>query len=113
MSGMKTERLKALRESMGISQAELAKKMSVTPPTISRIENGEREPNLQFLKNLATFFNVSVDYLLGLTDDPTPKDKEFNLSAYIPADVLQTPEELKRLGQRLIEIAERLEKELK
>ena len=79
MSGLKTERLKALRELMGISQAELAKKMSVTPPTISRIENGEREPNLQFLKNLAVFFNVSVDYLLGLTDDPTPNRGNINV----------------------------------
>jgi len=112
MPGLKTERLKALRESMGISQAELAKKMSVTPPTISRIENGEREPNLQFLKNLATFFNVSVDYLLGLTDGPIPKNKEFHLSDYLPDSVKETPEKLIEIGNYLIELGNKLKKDL-
>ena len=113
MNNFSGERLRNLRISAGLSQKKLADQLNVRHTTISRIEKGEREPSLQLLNLIADFFKVSVDYLLGRTDDPTPKDKEFNLSAYIPADVLQTPEELKRLGQRLIEIAERLEKELK
>ena len=109
----RNDRLQSLRESLGLSQNKLAHLLNVSQTTIFRIEKGEREPSLQLLNLIADFFNVSVDYLLGRTDDPTPKGKEFNLSAYLSADVLQTPEELKRLGQRLIEIAEKLEKEFK
>ncbi|WP_126992227.1 helix-turn-helix domain-containing protein [Thermosipho globiformans] len=112
MGNFNGQKLKMLRNSLGISQKKLADQLNVRHTTISRIEKGEREPSLQLLNLIADFFNVSVDYLLDRTNDPFPKGKEFNLSAYLSADVLQTPEELKRLGQRLIEIAEKLEKAL-
>lgn len=44
--------------------------LHTTQNTISRYETGEREPGIEELIKIADFFNISVDYLLGRTDDP-------------------------------------------
>lgn len=62
---MKIERLRALREKMGISQAELARRMGIVRPTYSNYEAGNREPDVDTIKRLSDFFDVSIDYLLG------------------------------------------------
>lgn len=66
-------RLTELRKLKGISQIELAKILNVNQNTISRWEKGERDPNPDMLKNIAAYFNVSVDYLLGEDNPPTNK----------------------------------------
>lgn len=63
-------RLKELRKKKGISQLRLATDLNTTQNTISRYETGEREPGIEELLKIADYFNVSVDYLLGRTDDP-------------------------------------------
>ena len=63
-------RLKELRKSKGMSQLMLAFKLNTNQNTISRYENGEREPGLSDLIKIADFFNVSLDYLLERTDNP-------------------------------------------
>ena len=63
-------RLKQLRESKGISQMKLALDLSINQNSISRYETGEREPGIKELILLADYFNVSVDYLIGRTDNP-------------------------------------------
>ena len=113
MNNFSGERLRTLRMSAGLSQKKLAEQLNVRHTTISRIEKGEREPSLQLLNLIADFFNVSVDYLLGRTDDPTPKGKDFNVSSYLSTNVLKTPDELEKLGKRLIEIANELREEFK
>ncbi len=62
------ENLKALRIEAGIGQVELAKQIGVSKGIISLWENGLREPNMYSLILLAKFFNVSIDYLVGLDD---------------------------------------------
>lgn len=57
--------LKKLRKSKGVNQSELAKIMSVDQTTISKWENGERSVDSSVLDKLASFFGVSVDYILG------------------------------------------------
>ena len=57
--------LKKLRKSKGVNQSELAKIMSVDQTTISKWENGERSVDSSALDKLASFFGVSVDYILG------------------------------------------------
>ncbi len=57
--------IKKLRTSRGISQVELAKKLSVTKQTVSNWENDNIQPSIDMLERLADFFNVSTDYLLG------------------------------------------------
>ncbi|MBQ8324283.1 MAG: helix-turn-helix transcriptional regulator [Clostridia bacterium] len=63
-------RLKQLRTERGISQVRLAMELSVSQHTVSRYETGEREADYAMLIRIADYFDVSVDYLLGRTDDP-------------------------------------------
>ena len=64
-------RLKELRKSRKISQIRLAMELNTNQNTVSRHETGEREPNIAMLIKIADFFNVSVDYLLERTDNPS------------------------------------------
>ena len=63
-------RLKELRKKKGISQLRLATDLNTTQNTISRYETGEREPGIDELIKIADYFNVSVDYLIGRTENP-------------------------------------------
>ncbi len=63
-------RLKELRKSRGISQVKLAMDLNMNQNSISRYENGVREADYKTLIAFADYFHVSVDYLLGRTDDP-------------------------------------------
>lgn len=63
-------RLKELRRDRKISQVKLAMDLNLTQNSISRYENGEREADYDTLVAIADYFNVSVDYLLGRTDNP-------------------------------------------
>ena len=56
---------------MPIRLKELRKLRKMNQNTISRYESGEREADYQTLIRFADFFNVSIDYLLERTDDPT------------------------------------------
>lgn len=66
------ERLKILRNNRGLSQRDLARSLNVSPSTVAQYETGKRTPDADTLNALAQYFNVSVDYLLGRTDDPRP-----------------------------------------
>lgn len=64
-------RLKELRKKRGISQLRLAMELGMNQNSISRYESGEREADYRTLIRLADYFNVSIDYLLERTDNPT------------------------------------------
>lgn len=66
-------RIKQCRLQKELNQPELAKIMNVTKQTVSNWENGNRIPDTSTLYKLANFFDISVDYLLGRTDDPNVK----------------------------------------
>lgn len=66
MKNIFCERLKELRIEKGVGQIELAKALNVSNGIISLWENGLREPKLSNLIILAKFFEVSIDYLVGL-----------------------------------------------
>ncbi len=72
------ERLRELREDNNLKQKELAEKILVDQRSLSFYEIGKYEPNIETLKKIALYFNVSVDYLLGLTDEikPYPRSKK-------------------------------------
>ncbi len=69
-------RLKALRESTGMTQQEFADTFGVSKGTIGMWESGAREPkSLEDLQRIADFFGVSTDYLLGRDEKkPIPTD---------------------------------------
>ena len=62
-------RLKALRKEKGISQLKLALDLNMNQNSISRYENLEREADYTTLIKFADYFHVSIDYLLGRTDE--------------------------------------------
>ncbi len=64
-------RLKELRKQRNITQLKMAIDLNMNQNTISRYENGEREAGYSELIMIADYFNVSLDYLLERTDDPT------------------------------------------
>ena len=68
MSNTLGMRIKSLREYAGLSQLELAKHLNVSNTTLSQYESGQRIPSDDIKIKIATFFNVSVDYLLGRVD---------------------------------------------
>lgn len=57
-----------LRESVGLSQMELSKKVDISQPSIARYELNKTEPKASDIVKLAKFFDVSTDYLLGLSE---------------------------------------------
>ena len=63
---MTADRIKALRESRGWTQAELARRMNMTRNGINSWEQGHSMPSPQSLVDLARLFSVSTDYLLGV-----------------------------------------------
>ncbi len=65
---MFSKRLKELRNQKGIYQKELAGILGVSRPTITQYEQGKRNPDTDMLNNIADYFEVSVDYLLGRTN---------------------------------------------
>ena len=79
---MVADRIKALRETQGITQAALARKLGITRSSINAWELGISVPSTQYIVELASIFGVSTDYLLcadnsatvsvsGLTEEDT------------------------------------------
>lgn len=62
--------LKSIRKTRNLTQQEVADAISVERVTYARYENGSRTPPVDNVIRLARFFNVTTDYLLGLSDDP-------------------------------------------
>lgn len=65
-----SSRLRTLRGEQ--SQSEFAAKLATKQTTYSSWERGIKEPSLEIVSEISLQFGVSADYLLGLTDDPTP-----------------------------------------
>lgn len=63
-------RLKELRRQKRVTQLKLALDLNMNQNSISRYESGEREADYATLIAFADYFDVSIDYLLGRTDNP-------------------------------------------
>ena len=76
-------RIKQLRELNNMTQQDLADKLDKAKSTIAMYENETRKPSLKVLNQLAEIFDVSIDYLLGLTNtDDNIKDNEIDIAFY-------------------------------
>ncbi len=64
------ENLRRLRKTQGLTQAELAKRLCVSPQAISKWERGESYPDILMLPVLADLFHISVDALMRIEDIP-------------------------------------------
>ena len=86
------EALKRFRESLGISQSSMADKLGVKVALYQRYEWGKTTPSVDFVIKASRTFDVSADYLLGLSDETHPKkydDKEVQ-EAFALRDALKT-----------------------
>ena len=74
---MNINRLKEIREDKDLYQKDVAKYLKIKQQQYSEYEIGKRLIPINYLSDLADFYNVSIDYLLGKTDirDPYPKSK--------------------------------------
>ena len=86
-------RIKFLREEVGMTQQELADKLNGAKSTVAMYEKGDRKPSLEILVKLSEIFNCSIDYILCKTDIRNPEMQEdplglakigFNMKDYTP-----------------------------
>ncbi|PRR71961.1 helix-turn-helix domain-containing protein [Neomoorella humiferrea] len=106
------DKIKQLRKKKDLTQDELASIIHVNRATLANWEINRAVPDPTTLQLLADFFNVSVDYLLGRTDDPNPGQHRSTIEEDWPevTDVLRrcgkkpTPEERRRIA-RIIKAA--------
>ena len=80
-------RLKALRESIMLSQEKLAKELGSAQSSINRYENAQSTPPVALFIAYADYFDVSMDYLYGRTDKPQGK-----LYEYKPKTTIDNPQ---------------------
>lgn len=69
-------RLKELREDSDIKQQTIANYLHIKQNTYSQYENEQRQIPLELLIMLAEFYNTSIDYIVGLTDEKRPYPKK-------------------------------------
>lgn len=63
-------KLKKLRKQAGLTQISLQMKTGIEQALLSKFENGERIPPTETLIILADFYGVSIDYIVGRTENP-------------------------------------------
>ena len=69
---MKVKRIRDLREDKDLKQKDMAKILNISQQQYSRIENGTNEIKIDGLIKLSEIYNVSIDYILELTDEKEP-----------------------------------------
>ncbi len=74
------ERIHLARRRVGLSQVELAARADISATTLNRVELGRQKLYAETLVTLARLLDVSVDYLVGMTDDERPRTREGRLA---------------------------------
>ena len=103
-------RLKDLRKREKLTQEELALKINKTRSTIAGYETERKQPDYETLKTLASFFDVTVDYLIGHSDVSKLKDTftSDELLPHIPPDVIES---FKKLDIKQIKFVKKMAEE--
>ncbi len=81
------ERIRSLRESMNYSQVKFAETFGIGQSSVVRYEKGEASPALELLVKIADYYDVSLDYILGRTDNPQGKLYDCKPKNRYPADM--------------------------
>lgn len=69
-------RLRDLREDMDLTQDQLVEILKMHKTTYTNYEQGKREPPFELIIKLAKLYNVTIDYIAGLTDNPDKIKKD-------------------------------------
>lgn len=86
MPARNVNRIKQLRKERRVSVAVLAQALDISSQYLYELERGDKRLNEDILRKLAEYFQVSVDYILGLSPDPIPlKDKMLD-PGYVPVE---------------------------
>lgn len=72
MKDILAKRLKECRKRTGLPQIKIAIYCDITEKAYQNYELGVHEPKISILMRIAQYYGVSIDYLVGLTDEPTP-----------------------------------------
>ena len=75
------ERLRLARENAGLSQGQVAKKLSMSRPTITEMEAGRRKVTAEEVGSLASIYDVSVEWLVNGTEKGSESDGRLQLAA--------------------------------
>ena len=105
------DRLISLRNQLGITKAEAARRLNMSAMGYGRYEKGEREPSFQTVSFIAQTFGTSTDYLYGITDDPGLKNVtiEYDQSPEL-FDLVQTVMHDRATAERLLAYYNELKK---
>lgn len=90
------ERLLGLRKDADLTQDELAAILKINKHSISSYERGKSEPPDELKVAIAKYFNVSIDYLLGVTNEPVPIDRQEKVIRLPPGFPQQAIAEVKQ-----------------
>jgi len=111
------DRIRKLREKLGLTQLELANKVDINNSVLSRIEAGKRPVEDNELIRFADFFDVDSDYLLGRTNITTKSSTSMSFfggpEKYTPDEIEEMEAALKRYREMKRRAAEQAEKEKK
>ena len=103
-------RLTVLLDENNMTQTQLAKKIGTSNVTICRYLTCERLPRLDVVTKIADVFNISLDYLLGLSDDKTVQnsDENYDLDIAMSIGKLYSLDENSHLSKSQIELIKKL-----
>lgn len=88
-------RIKILRLEANLTQEEFGKPYSLKKSTVSQYESGSSRPDDELKKRIAIDYNVSLDWLMGLTDIRKYEDKEITIALHSDVDYKNLPQEAK------------------
>lgn len=104
-----SERLKDLRKQVGLTQVDVAEKLGISQPAYASWERGVKKPTQENLVKIAQVLNVSVDYLVGNSDERTDELDNIELLFRMNSTGL-TDEEKDIFRKELIEFMEERKK---
>lgn len=107
-----SERLKGLRKQVGLTQVDVAEKLGISQPAYASWERGVKKPTQDNLVKIAQILNVSVDYLVGNSEEKADKLDNIELLFRMNSKGL-TDEEKKIFRKELIEFMEDRKKSFK
>ncbi|MCM1261041.1 MAG: helix-turn-helix domain-containing protein [Anaeroplasma bactoclasticum] len=90
-----TKRIRDLREDHDLSKKELANQLGISERTLSRYEAGTSEPTIGVIIQLALMFNISADYICGITEEMNIKDPS------VKDDIIDLLDKLNAIAKRL------------
>lgn len=97
-------RIKELRKSRGLNQTILADIIGTSQQSISSIENGKKLPSIDIVINVAKYFNVTTDYLLGVSTKKRDLECQMKMDAEIEQyyDIVMSLQELDEINQEIV-----------